>query len=729
MNLLPQAERLDLIGYFRAVTAPPVRRFDFAPGILAPLMPAFYRASVAEFIHTSDSEITGRLASAYAHSGFSSQRTSQTRAWEADLASLRSAFDVVVAQNSRAMTWALLLEFPIPRKEKRIDVVLLAGATIVILELKTSTQGADADRQAEEYALLLHFFHRPSNRRKIVTYVVAPTARARSREAQNFLPIEEAPAYWVPRVQQISWADLPKCLAALASEEHELCIDSVVWDNGEYRPVPSIIEAAVSLQSGLETIREIAHSLATRHDVDRLTCFVTNVIAEARKNGSFVICFVTGVPGSGKTLVGLNLAYGIKPGQDHIAFMSGTGPLVKVLQAALASEHRFRMKVKSEEAMRKAKTLIENVHVFAKYYAEENPDRAPADHTIIFDEAQRAWDRAQNSRKFKRDYSEPDMLLKIMERHEDWAVVIALVGGGQEINDGEAGLSEWGRALTASARKWSVYASPEAITGGEAVAGSKLFAQGYEHTASVHAETQLHLDVSVRSLKAASYSEWVNCVVNGEVSRAAAIADKAKKDRDSFPTFLTRSLDDARELLKHNTLGERRCGLVGSSGATRLRAEGLEPDPTFHNEYPWNHWYLAGPRDVRSSHQLEVFATEFEIQGLELDWVGLCWGGDLIWSPSQTKWLTRKFSKAVSKWSSIKQESQQTFRRNAYRVLLTRARQGIVIYVPAGDSRDPTRNPTEFDDTANLLVECGAQLAVPFRKDAPVHKPRTSLFD
>ncbi len=691
-------------------------------------MPAFYRASVTEFIHTSESEITGLLATAYAHGGFSSQRTSQTRAWEADLQRLKSSLNRLILLSQKAANWTVLLEFPIPRKEKRIDVVLLAGDTIIILELKTSAPGVDADRQAEEYALLLHFFHEPSNRRRIVTLVVSPSSRPRRNDTQHFLPIEEAPAYWVPRVEQICWDNLPTRLSQLTNESGGSSIDPHAWDDGEYRPVPSIIEAAVSLQSGLETIREIAHSRAARHDVDRLTSFVTGVIERAKEDRSFVICFVTGVPGSGKTLVGLNLAYGIKPGQEHIAFMSGTGPLVKVLQAALAAEHRVRMKVKSDEAIRKAKTLIENVHVFAKYYAEENPDRAPADHTIIFDEAQRAWDKKQNYRKFARDYSEPEMLLKIMERHQDWAVVIALVGGGQEINDGEAGLSEWGRALTESEKRWTVYASPESLEGGSAVAGSRLFFDGDKHSLLLHSEQQLHLDVSVRSLKAASYAEWVNSVVEGDACSANAIAMKSKAEQDSFPTLLTRSLGDARALLKQNTMGERRCGLVGSSGATRLRAEGLEPDSTFHSEYPWNHWYLAGPRDVRSSQQLEVFATEFEIQGLELDWVGVCWGGDLIWSPQQGKWLTRKFSKMASKWSNIRKETQETFRRNAYRVLLTRAREGIVLYVPAGDATDPTRSPAEFDATADFLLACGATLATPLHSTvAPEELPSTLL--
>ena len=614
-------------------------------------MPAFYRASVLKFLNDSDSEITGRLSSAYARSGFASQRTSQTRAWEADLIHLRTALDRVVRANETAAAWTILLEFPIPRKEKRIDVVLLADETIVVLELKTGTPGSDAERQVEEYALLLHFFHERSSRRGILPLAVGHSARSLRFGTQGFLPLEEAPAYWVTRVEQVSWKSLSSRLQEIAEVHSPDPIDPIAWDNGEYRPVPSIIEAAVALQSGLETIREIAHSRAARHDVDRLTRFVSEVIEQARSSRAFVICFVTGVPGSGKTLVGLNLAYGIRPGQEHIAFMSGTGPLVKVLQAALAAEHKTRMKVKADEAMRAAKVLIENVHVFAKYYAEENPDRAPADHTIIFDEAQRAWNREQNFRKFARDYSEPEMLLNIMERHDDWAVVIALVGGGQEINNGEAGLSEWGRALAASERQWTIYASPEAVQGGEAVAGSKLFELPTTRPIPVTTETQLHLNVSVRSLKAASYAAWVNCVIDGDATAAASIAARAKAENDSFPTLLTRSLVDLRALLKQNTLGERRCGLVGSSQAARLRAEGLEPDSTFHAEYPWNHWYLAGPRDVRSSYQLEVFATEFEIQGLELDWVGVCWGGDLIWSPQQGRWLTRKFSKIASKWS------------------------------------------------------------------------------
>ena len=331
--------------------------------------------------------------------------------------------------------------------------------------------------------------------------------------------------------------------------------------------------------------------------------------------------------------------------------------------------------------------------------------RLLSNHVIIFDEAQRAWDREQNNAKFKRNYSEPEMLLRIMERHANWAVVIALVGGGQEINSGEAGLAEWGRALSGAAKQWSVRVSPEALRGGASVAGTRLLEHAAASQLSVIPDARLHLDVSVRSLRAAAYAEWANLVLQGRAEEAAAL-----KAQETFPILITRSLEQARRLLRHHTLGASRCGLVGSSRAARLRAEGLEPDSAFHGNYPWEHWYLAPPTDVRSSNQLEVFATEFEIQGLELDWIGLCWGGDFIWSEADGQWLVRKLHLGKSsKWTQVKSETQQAFRRNAYRVLLTRARQGIVLYVPEGDPEDATRLPSEFEATARFLLACGAR--------------------
>jgi hypothetical protein len=305
------------------------------------------------------------------------------------------------------------------------------------------------------------------------------------------------------------------------------------------------------------------------------------------------------------------------------------------------------------------------------------------------------------------------MLLKIMERHEDWAVVIALVGGGQEINDGEAGLEEWGRALTSSTRgrTWHVYASPEVIEGGPSTAGHRLFDAAAPET-GIETDATLHLRTSNRSLRAEQLATWVNFVLEGDAQAAAALEINKR-----FPIFLSRDLDETRATLQQHSKGLDRRGLVGSSGAARLRAEGLEPNSTFHADYPWEHWYLADEADVRSSYRCEVFATEFEIQGLELDWIGLCWGGDFIWD-DRKGWLLRKLQLgSPSKWNAIKNPEKRIYRRNAYRVLLTRARKGMVIFVPQGDPNDPTMVPDEFDATANYLIQCGIVPLEPFASE------------
>ncbi len=681
------------------------------PGILAQSMPAFYRANLPTFVSASDSELTGLLSLAYARDGFQDQKTQQTLAWANDIFRLREALATLLSLRVDAADWTVLLEFNIPRKMRRIDVVLLAGNQIVLLEQKSHLPTQEDRLQAEEYALLLHYFHQPSDRRKIIPLVVSSVANEDRREPQEELPFFETAAYWISPVRSVSWQQLAAKLAELPPSIGP-AIDAQQWENGAYRPVPTIIQAALALQSGLD-IREIAHSLAATHEVDYLTEFIQQKVASAQAESKFVICFITGVPGSGKTLVGLNLSFSKQSGREPIHFMSGNGPLVKVLQAVL-SRHQMGRGLRALDAKLHAKTLIENVHVFARTYTDDTQERAPSNHVVIFDEAQRAWNKAQNLAKFKRNYSEPEMLLRIMERHQDWAVVVALVGGGQEINNGEAGLAEWGLSLASAAKAWEVYASPEALKGGTSVAGNKLIQEG-QAPLIVNAEPQLHLNVTVRSLKASSYAEWVNHVVSGNAEAAAAVAVGL-----DFPILITRELASLRRTLRRHTVGMSRCGLVASSQAARLRAEGLEPDSAFHGGYPWEHWYLAGAQDVRSSHQLEVFATEFEIQGLELDWIGLCWGGDFVWSPKRREWLIRAFRAGNSKWSEVKSAERRLYRKNSYRVLLTRARQGIALYVPRGDSEDPSRRPADFDDTAAYLLQCGAKPIDPeFDLDIP----------
>ncbi|HKF49271.1 MAG TPA: DNA/RNA helicase domain-containing protein [Terracidiphilus sp.] len=662
-------------------------------------MASFYRSTVSTFISLTNDEILARLEVAYAKHGYTRQFSDQTLTWQRDLQLMRETLESCVALSQSAANWGILLEFSIPRKEMRIDVVLLIQSTIVVLESKSGDLSVQARRQVEEYALLLHYFHKGSTEHHIVPVLVSPAAEGLKLDAlAQYEMFPQLATYWIANVITTSWSQLSKLLISLV-EDGNAQIDPSIWDVSPYYPVPTIIEAAKQLRTGL-SIREIAHSEASEHEIEAVRNAIQGYIDEARTHHQHIICFLTGVPGSGKTLVGLSLAHLDGESQSEaVHFMSGNGPLVKVLQHLFTQEGR-KQGDSVPQARVRAKALIENVHVFARHHTEEDFG-APSNHAVIFDEAQRAWNRAQNKKKFNRDYSEPEMLLNIMERHADWAAVVALVGGGQEINDGEAGLEEWGRALAAREKKWLISASPEVIKGGESTAGHRLFDEPNPHLIILTNEA-LHLRTSNRSLRAEKLATWVNHVLDGNADRAASIGITEK-----FPVFMSRNLNEVRAHLRKHGIGENRFGLVGSSGAARLRAEGLEPSSTFHADYPWEYWYLANKSDVRSSFQCEVFATEFEIQGLELDWIGLCWGGDFVWDDSQG-WLLRNFRPgATNRWLSIKKSDKRNFRRNAYRVLFTRARQGMILFVPQGEEGDPTTNRDEFEATARFLLRCG----------------------
>jgi hypothetical protein len=586
-----------------------------------------------------------------------------------------------------------------------------------MIEAKTGTAASQAKRQVEEYALLLHHFHKESSDRRIVPIIVSTTAHEvdfASLNQHELFP--QLATYWIAPVLRSSWDDLFSILVAVENPSREqIVLES--WDEGPYFPIPSILEAALALRTGL-SIREIAHSEASEDEIEDVRLTVQECLDRARTESRHAICFLTGVPGSGKTLVGLSLAHSDENKGNAIHFMSGNGPLVQVLQH-LFTQESMRKGAYAPQARAEAKTLIENVHVFARNYTDDDQG-PPSNHAIIFDEAQRAWNRAQNQRKFRRDYSEPEMLLRIMERHEDWAIVIALFGGGQEINDGEAGLEEWGRALLDLSKDWLIYASPEVLEGGQSTAGHRLFSDPLRRK-EVQTSSALHLRTSNRSLRADQLATWVNLLLDGKSDEAAFL-----RISERFPMFLSRSLSETRLKLQQQGIGIGRCGLVGSSGAARLRAEGLEPNSSFHADYPWEHWYLAQESDVRSSHRCEVFATEFEIQGLELDWIGLCWGGDFVWDPSRGWQLRALRHGNQTKWTAMKNEEKKIHRRNAYRVLLTRARKGMVIFVPRGVANDPTNSPEEFNATAEYLVRCGVrQLSYASRLRSP--NPHQSL--
>jgi len=366
---------------------------------------------------------------------------------------------------------------------------------------------------------------------------------------------------------------------------------------------------------------------------------------------------------------------------------------VKVLTEALARDRAKRTDSSKSEALRETKTLIQNVHRFLETYHATN--EKPVDRVVIFDEAQRAWDAKQSKRKFDRDFSEAHMMLSIMDRNNGWSVIIALVGGGQEINNGEAGLPEWGKTIAEKFSHWKICISKELKEGDHSTGNLTLFQNVPTHL-KIEEVKDLHLNVSIRAFRAQELSRFVGLILENKPEEAKSVFNEKLKN---YPIYLTRSLDSAKAWLRIKQKGTRRTGLVATSGARRLRPFGLDVKA----ELEVAEWFLNPANDVRSSYALEVPATEFGIQGLELDWVGLCWDGDLRRDGDQ--WDFKRF--AGTSWMNARQEQKQKFIINKYRVLMTRAREGMIIWVPIGDKDDETRNPKFYDDIYDYLKSCG----------------------
>lgn len=649
-------------------------------------MGAFYRASVAEFLtHTSD-EILGSLLRSYQHQEL---RKNQTKAWQIEIEILKDTLADVINQLSAAKTWTLLLEYPIPRRQKRLDGVLLASDVIFCLEFKTldKAHSLQAQRQVEDYALDLRDFHEASRGRKIVPIVIVP--RAQSENA----PTETLLGDVVP-IRLANSADLASVILSAYAAEHKegsVSFDASAWDNSSYRPALTIIEAAEALYAG-HNVAEIMHSHAGAENLTKTTDRIIEIIREAQRSSKRIICFVTGIPGAGKTLTGLSAVHNAglrQEGRPAGIFLSGNGPLVKVVTAAISRDRRT------------VTTFIQNVHVFIE--TEFNKAEPPTEKIVVFDEAQRAWNAEQNLKKNGLNMPEPETMLSIMDRHQEWAVIVALVGGGQEIHSGEGGLEEWGKTLRDKYPHWEIAVSPNALRKDASTAGHRLFEDRNAAALHIREEPALHLAVNVRSQEAEKLADWVNAVLAGDEHLASGIFPSLQK----FPMTITRSLPMCRNWLRLHARGLQRAGLVASSGALRLRADGIELSSGFRqrNRDMYVHWFLKQLPDIRSSSQLEIAASEFECQGLELDWVGMCWGGDFLFDDSRRSWICRTF--AGSKWLSARKEIDQRYLLNTYRVLLTRARRGMIIWVPEGDLSDETRLPAGFDATADYLTRCG----------------------
>lgn len=424
------------------------------------------------------------------------------------------------------------------------------------------------------------------------------------------------------------------------------------------------------------------------------------MIERAKATGKS-ICFVTGVPGSGKTLAGLNVANLRMDAHadEHAVFLSGNGPLVDVLRAALAQDVLQRPRPEGAkkptrmQEEKKAAAFIQNIH----HFRDDNlgTTHPPVEKVVVFDEAQRAWNVAQTSRFMREkrgqadfNMSEPTFLLSVMDRHDDWCCVICLVGEGQEINSGEVGISEWFTALKESFPHWQAHLS-EAVVQREPAAEALLDAGNAQTT------SDLHLAVSLRSFRAERVSEFVGHIIEGNASAARSLGNTLAQ----FEVVLTRDLSAARHWLRSRRRGTERAGLLASSNAIRLKPEGIyvkaKIDPA--------QWFLAPRDDIRSCDALEDVATEFDVQGLELDWAGVCW--DANFRCVNGKWSANSF--VGTRWQLVRDVARQRYLANTYRVLLTRARQGMVIFVPKGDVEDHTRRPVFYDETYTYLRACG----------------------
>jgi hypothetical protein len=460
---------------------------------------------------------------------------------------------------------------------------------------------------------------------------------------------------------------------------------------------------------GRDGIEDIRTARADVGNLTRTTDAIVAAVADARSRVHHAVIFVTGIPGAGKTLCGLNTVFAT---DAEAAFLTGNFPLVYVIRAALERDARAQGR-----NVRMARQETESAIQPLMGFLRDNLQRtvAPHEHVIVFDEAQRAWDAAFGARKFGHPRSEAAMFLDIMRRH-DWAAIIALVGNGQEINTGEAGLSAWGEALL-ERPEWHVHAAP--ITMSTTNPRQRLFSKA---PSWVVINPDLHLDVPIRSLKSAAAAPWVDAVLTGDATLARQIADEA----GGVPFSLTRSLQGMRSHLRTLARGRRRAGLVCSAGARRLRADGIYPNFPHMEADTVANWFLSNWPDVRASDALEMAATQFACQGLELDYVGLCWGNDLIRRPRHQEWIVRNF--AGTRWQESRVEATIAYQINTYRVLLTRARYGTVIWVPEGDVGDGTRDPPTFDAIAAFLSQCGAAAVAKAQDPTPVAVEQAGLL-
>ena len=646
---------------------------------------AYYAASIERFLSESSAQLIGTLTTAHAHD----LEHTQQRAWSEEIPILKEAL--------RGVAGWIDLEFDVPRLGSRIDAVVISGPAIFPVEFKCGEHRFHtADYyQAWDYALDLKNFHLTSRDAPILPILVATEATHGDEVWPEPYPDGVRP----PR--RCSAADLSQAIHDGLALVDGPPLDGAAWGAGAYQPTPTIIEAARALYAN-HTVDAISRNDAGAKNLRVTSGAVEDIIERARTAGEKAIVFVTGVPGAGKTLVGLNVATQRRElGDARAVFLSGNGPLVAVLREALVRDELARSPERTRKGLvqQKVKPFIQNVHHF-RDEGLRDLDAVPYDHVVIFDEAQRAWNLQKTAtfmkqRKGVADFaqSEPEFLISYLDRHRDWAVVICLVGGGQEINTGEAGISAWLDAVREKFSRWHVYISPD-LTDAEYAAGSALDA--FPKSTDIAQDSRLHLSTSMRSFRSEKVSAFVKAVLDCDVKAARQLLQEVSQ---RYPIAITRDLARAKRWVRQHARGSERYGLVASSQAQRLKPHAIDVrvkvDPI--------QWFLNDHNDTRSSYYLEDAATEFQIQGLELDWICVSWDADL--RRNDESWRYQSFR--GRRWENVNTPDRRRYLLNAYRVLLTRARQGMVIFVPPGDKSDHTRKPEYYDGTYAYLSALG----------------------
>ena len=680
----------------------------------------YYSDTIASFIDRNVNEIIGKLTLASQHD--INDETSQS--WVEEIYTLKEILQPYRFRGS------IYFEYNIPRMGRRADVIVVIDGIIFVLEYKTSEQKftREARTQVWDYALDLKNFHEQSAKRILIPILVAP--KESNKNCSLELKYYEDNVYEPLQVNASKLRDAFAAVLESIPHDTQILVTDDVWAKSGYEPTPTIIEAAIALYEE-NTVEDI-----TKHggDIDNASLELLNIINYCRDNNRKGICFITGVPGAGKTLIGLNTAIDQFNKGEKAVYLSGNFPLVNVLQEALTRDFVRRDKIKAkqenrkactkEEARSKVKAFIQMIHHYRDLYLEgtqieegkivpvpgyfqSHTDKAyiPAEHVAIFDEAQRAWTKDELCR-FMREkknikdfpFSEPEYLISCMDRQIDWGVVVCLVGNGQSINKGEAGLTEWIESIHRSYNDWDVYMSDYLLQSGDVTPEELSLIKD-----QLISKEDLHLKMSMRSFRSEKVSIFVNQLLALKKEEAAATL----KELENYPIVMTRSLETAKNWLRKHNRGSERMGILASSKAERLKA--ISINVRFKPDFV--HWFLEDDSDIRSSNALEDTLTEFEVQGLEIDWSCVAWDADLRLNKNENLWQHYQL-RSGTKWQNIHKPQNREYQINAYRVLLTRARQGMVIVVPYGDNGNPpdeTRKPEWYDGIYNYLKEIGIE--------------------